>query len=135
MNEILLIPNISLYLKYNDFYDMYKLYPNILNSINKQYIIKANKIKKFLKMSVNMFKSIDTIDLNTTKLMGLFYFKNYEHKYAIGWIDFSICEWKNKILTESKSYYDILNENISIKYKLFKIQQNLTLEDISSIGW
>ena len=103
---------------------------HILMSINK----KANTIIKFFKYTHNIFKNIDQVELKNTKLMGLYYFKNYEKEYASEWIIFP-CSWKFNIIKKSSYYINIMNEKISDKYKLFKIQQNLTLQEIAYIGW
>ena len=84
-NSYLLI-NTSQYINY---YDLINILNNSnITTDNKKYLFgtfekKANTIKKFFKKSHNLLKNIDVIDLNNTKLWGLYYFKNYEPKFGL----------------------------------------------------
>lgn len=135
-NSYLLL-HTSQYINYFDLkniIDISKINNSHKNYLFDQYIKKANIIKRFFKMSHGILKNIDSIELYNTKLWGLFYFKYYEKEHAEHWIEFP-CDWKFNIIKNSKSYNDIIKQNINVKFKLFKVQQNLTVQDIEFIGW
>ena len=137
MTKLDLLLNTCQYLNYYQLKNIYlsnKLFNTYEEYLFKNFEIKANIIKRFFKYSNDLLKNIHKIELVNTKLMGLYYFKSYEIEFAKGWIEFP-CDWKFNIIKNSNSYKNIINQDISVKYKLFKIQQNLTLQDIEYIGW
>ena len=90
----------SQYINYFDLINLFNI--NKLNDKQKNYLFricihKDNFIKKFFKKSKHILKNIGSIELINTKLWGLFYFKYYENKYALDWVNFP-CDWKFNII-------------------------------------
>ena len=131
-----LLINTSMFINYFDLVNIINLYDNFnKNKFLYDYITKANIIKKFFKNTINIFKNINENRLHNPKLCALYYFKYYPSEFTEKWIFFEGCEYKSNIIKNSKSFNDIIKQPISTKYKLFKIQLTLNIEDIKYIGW
>ena len=100
-------------------------------------------IVRFMKKAVNIFnkiKNIKAIDdksrygdkptISTSKTMALYYVKYYEKKYTKPWFNYASRHNYNNV----PNIVDNTIENPS-KYDLFKLQLQISLDDLICIGW